>query len=110
MEPGIAAALNNKLINSPRQLVNEYTFYLEGISEKITIRISLGPEGRFYFYQSHYIHTPSQIGAYMAGRTWAETEELALKQAISTLTSYYEMAVRDGHAPDDNWLVPAGGF
>lgn len=93
-----------------RRFLAEYQFFLEGITfARITIRLyEVGD--RVEWEQSHYIKTPEQLDPYSPSRTSEDSEEAALNGAIASLTSYYETAVRKGHKPDDDWLVPNAYF
>jgi len=110
MGPQITAVLNHKLIAEPRQFVSEYSFSLRGLAARITIRTYLEPDGRYYFEQSHHIHTPIQIDPYLMGNRWAETEELAVRAAVAPLLSHYEVAIRQGCKPTEDWLIPDDKF
>lgn len=100
-------ALNNPAVEYPMQLVGEYKFRLKGILTEITIRLykpfsSDGVE----FQQSHFIKTPLQGTEYRTSRPSNSDEGSALHQVVHGLTSHYEAAVRAGHAPSEEWLVP----
>jgi hypothetical protein len=80
---------------------------------KIKIKIYMSgviPNTPFHFEVSHHAHTPEQAGPYHPSRTSAETESEAIRQAISTTTSYIESAIQNGHEPSSNWLVPNDNF
>ena len=64
----------------------------------------------YHFEVSHYAHTPEQATPYHPSRTSAESESEAIRQAISTTTSYIKSAIRAGHEPSDQWLVPNDRF
>ena len=104
-------ALNDDLVNEPRRLLGEYQFHLGTLTPLITIKLyqMIGREG-MYFEQSHFIHTPMQGGPYMTSRPWNDSEEAALRQAVTGLTMHYTEAVQNGHAPSDSWLVPNEDF
>ena len=111
MKVGVVKAFQDESIIEQRQFVSEYTFRLRELSRtKITIRIYQEPDGRFYFEQSHYIHTPPQASAYTTSITWAESEEEALRRAVDTITSYYKQAIEEGHKPSLDWLEPDEDF
>ena len=65
---------------------------------------------QYHFEVSHHAHTPEQAGPYHPSRTSAESEREAIQQAISTTTSFIKSAIRVGHEPSDQWLVPNDGF
>jgi len=64
----------------------------------------------YHFVVSHNAHTPEQAGPYYPSRTSYESEREAIRQAISTTTSFMKSAVRAGHEPSENWLVPNERF
>jgi hypothetical protein len=111
MRAEIVKAFEDESIIEPRQFVSEYTFRLRELSRtKIAIRIYREPDGRFYFEQSHYIHTPLQASAYTTSIQWTDSEEGALRSAIDTITSYYRQAIEEGHKPSPDWLEPDEDF
>lgn len=111
MNTEIVKAFEDESITEPRQFVSEYTFRLRELSRtKITIRIYQEPDDRFYFDQSHYIHTPPQASAYTTSIQWANSESQALQQAVSTIASYYRQAIEEGHKPSPDWLEPDDDF
>ena len=110
MKNAIPDALDHELIREPLQYVSEYSFRLDRLSKRITIRVYLQPDGQFYFEQSHYIQTPRQATPYMTSIQWAETEEIAISRAVSTLVGFYQGALHQGLEPNDEWLVPNTTF
>ena len=58
------------------------------------------------FQLSHAINTPVQAGPYRTSTPTADDPPYALHRAIDGLTSYYRDAVKLGHTPQENWLVP----
>ncbi len=54
---------------------------------------------------SHAIHTPVQAGPYRTSQPYWDDPEYALKRTISSLTDYYNEAIKGGHAPASSWLV-----
>ncbi|BBL77489.1 hypothetical protein [Methylomagnum ishizawai] len=64
----------------------------------------------YHFSVSHHVKTPTQAGPYMPSKTWAESEEEAIRQAISTTTSYIKSAIAAGHEPSESWLIPDEDF
>ena len=57
------------------------------------------------FRMSHVIKTPGQADAYRTSRTWDDSPGAALHKAVSGITEYYKQAVREGHTPEEGWLV-----
>jgi hypothetical protein len=91
--------------------VEEYAFALEGIPEMIRVRFYQGlGENWIETEQSHYLQTPG-----MAAPLLSETEryaslEEALDDVIRGFSEVYEAAVRAGHRPGANWLLPNRDF
>ncbi|OAQ20033.1 hypothetical protein [Thermosulfurimonas dismutans] len=107
----IEEIFKDEIINEAKVLVSEYKFSLDGISKTITIKIYKNIRTGYYeFYQSHFIHTPLQAGPYITSRPWNDTEDLALNQAISGFTQFYNAAIKNGYKPDDSWLVENKDF
>jgi len=106
--------LKRSTASSAERFVDEVRFRLEG-SPVITIRVyedllEERAEMKYLFDQSHFIQTPGQAGPYTTSRRWAESPDLAIKAAISTITAYYDPAVRDGKTPVDEWFKPNSRF
>lgn len=64
----------------------------------------------YHFTVSHHVHTPLQAGLYYPSRTSAESEPGAIREALSSTTSFLKSALREGYEPDDRWLVPNDDF
>ena len=98
-------------ITDAKYLDVECRFYLGELPTPVTIKIykQAGKE-QYYFYQSHWIKTPSQIGPYITSRVWESSRDAALSRAIDSLVSYYESAVDKGDPPDEAWLVKNEDF
>ena len=64
----------------------------------------------YHFDVSHHVHTPSQAAPYYPSHTSAKSEAEAIRQAINTTTIFIKGALREGHEPDDDWLVPNERF
>lgn len=87
-----------------RTLIAQHDLWLDGISTKIEIRIY--KEGELYCARvSHDIQTPGQHSPYADTAPRAD-HDYVLDKAISAFTSYYDIAVKEGHLPDVSWLVP----
>ena len=98
-------------IEMPERFVSEYRFYLKGIAAQITIRLYEAVLGDGYlFTQSHFIQTPVQAGAYRTDHANGSSEEVAIQRALRTFLSYYDAAIKEGHEPEDAWLVPNKNF
>jgi hypothetical protein len=58
------------------------------------------------FQVSHAIQTPENAAApYRTSLPFDDTPPGALHRAISGLTDYYRLAVKNGHKPNEKWLV-----
>lgn len=98
-------------IEMPERLVSEYKFYLKGISLRITIRLYESVLGKGYlFTQSHFIKTPTQIDPYETNHATGSSEEEAVRCVLRTFVSFYNSAIKEGHEPEDAWLVPNKNF
>lgn len=72
----------------------------------VTILLRRTWGSRTAFRQSHAIQTPRQRAPDWSCAPEAETPGDALRKAISGLTTHYRLAVREGYAPAEDWLVP----
>ena len=54
--------------------------------------------------------SPIQAGVYITSRTSAVNEEIALKMAIDSITSFYDAAIREDHIPSVEWLIKNESF
>ena len=100
-----------------RVLVREFTcrLYVGHDSYRPTIRIKIylvnsGMSGSYHFDVSHFVHTPVQASAYFHTRTEAYSELAAIDIALSSARNYFQAAIREGHDPDDSWLIPNTDF
>ncbi len=55
------------------------------------------PRFRNHFTVSHHVHTPLQAGLYNPSRTSAESEAGAIREALSSTTSFMKSALREGY-------------
>lgn len=93
-------------------LVRELKLYLDvghaHFKPRLLVKIwksnVLSPHG-YHFTVSHHVHTPVQAGPYHPSRTSAETEAEAIREAINSTTSFLKAGIREGHEPEDAWLV-----
>lgn len=85
-----------------------YTFALKGISTDIRLVLKPSRDLRrgYDFRLSHLIHTPAQIGPYQPSNPWGDDLAYALRQAVTSVTMYYDMAIERGFTPNPDWLVP----
>jgi hypothetical protein len=89
-----------------RRIFNEYKFSVGKLKTVITIRTYQEKEGGHYiFEQSHNIKTPSQIGPYKTSSPWGENEADAVQRAITSITQYYNQAIKNSDKPVESWLI-----
>jgi hypothetical protein len=95
-------------IRQAKKLVSEYKFFLEGIPVEIGIKVyqNITDFDGYSFTQSHYLKTPSQAMAYRTHGTHSGSEEDCLRLALNTFLTEYNIALRNDHAPSDDWLEP----
>ncbi len=102
----IDSAFEDEFIHDPREFVAEYEFRVGQLSTPIRIRISRRIEKHdFVFEQSHFIKTPAQYTAYAASEPFAEGQAKAVHDAVRSITSFYDSAMKRGHKPSESWLV-----
>jgi hypothetical protein len=104
--------LENESLHEQRVLVSEVSFYLKDLSVEITVRIYYAAylthvPYKYEFELSHYMYTPGQASPYTPSAPYSSSPEEALREAISALTTYYNIALKAGHSPSDDWLVHA---
>ena len=103
--------VDSELIHEPIKLIGGYKFYLGTLKHEITIRLFVPFQSQqILFEQSHFIHTPTQLGAYETSRPWNDNVYAAINQVLQGFTEYYNSAIRAGYEPDDSWLVPNPNF
>jgi hypothetical protein len=104
----IDKALDDKNINLiSTRIFSEYKFTVGKLTTEITIRTYKEKEhGGYIFEQSHNIKTPAQLSAYHPSRPWGDYEAYAVHLAVTSITQYYEEAIKAGHVPNESWLIP----
>lgn len=104
----IDTALEDKNINViSKRVFSEYKFIVGVLKTVITIRTYKENEhGGYIFEQSHNIKTPEQASAYHYSRPWGDYESYAVHLAVTSITQYYEQAIKAGHVPSESWLIP----
>lgn len=107
----IETALEDKYLSQTRKLLSQYEFQLGTLTPRITIRLyeTVGGKG-VWWEQSHYIKTPGMGDKYCPSRPWGDDEAYALHLAVTSLTSYYGNALKQGASPSDDWLIPNKHF
>ena len=95
------------LLRSQKELAATYKFRLGDLEPTITLRIyKYSEKNSFAFEISHTIKTPEQIGPYKTSPKPYDSKDYTIQMAISGLTQQYEAAVKAGHKPNNDWLVP----
>lgn len=82
-----------------------HDFWRAEFSIKIWLSTPTGEGDEYFFTLSHYVKTPDQAGPYRPSRTWASSEESAIRDAISATRTFLVGAISNGHEPSDDWLV-----
>jgi hypothetical protein len=111
MEQLDLAELRNDRISELSGLVVEFNFRLREIpSQLITVRIYETADSHngdhYRFETSHLVHEPDLAGTYMPGNIFGTTVEEAARRAIASIADSVANAVRRGHSPSPDWLVP----
>jgi hypothetical protein len=102
---------DREYVREPRRLLSSYEFRLGVLEQRITIRLYWNiSEHKVECEQSHFLCTPAQFGPYTADPPRTNSEVDALRTALEPLTAYYEYAIREGHEPEETWLVPNESF
>jgi hypothetical protein len=99
-------------IHGARRFVSEYQFFVGELPQMITVRFYQPLDRNWIeFEQSHFINTPLQIDAYRTSAPYGDDQDDALRLAVGfCLVQWYEQAIREGHQPDESWLVPNPRF
>lgn len=102
----LLSGVHSQTITEASVLVREVRVRVGVLSKPVTIRIyyDSGAGERYRFELSARMKTARGQDPRDAPRT-APSENEALKRAVRMLTQDYEEAVRQGHMPDDTWLV-----
>lgn len=88
-------------------LVREVQVHIGLLAKVVTIRIFYDTKMDVHPYRfelSARMKCARDGSVIEAGRT-AASENDALRRAIRMLTQHYDDAVREGHMPDESWLV-----
>ncbi len=87
-----------------------YEFTVGTLDTVVTVMISRLPGSEECRYErSHDIKTPRMIAPYRQSRGYWDDAAYALHQAIISITSYYEEAVKAGDQPVESRLVSRTG-
>lgn len=100
-------ALQHPRIVAFHKFFSEYHIFFEVGEERfrVAIRVYETGDGRYFFEQSHYIHTPVQDGAHVLTAETHPGPHIALSHAVESITTYYEEAIGRGHEPSADWFV-----
>ena len=100
-------ALRHPHIVSFHKFFSEYHIYFDVGDERfrVSIRVYETDDGRYFFEQSHHIRTPVQDASQVVGLAKHDAAHVALSSAVRSITTYYEDAVDQGHAPRADWFV-----
>ena len=101
--------LGNELVDviDRNDEMGEFVIRIGSLETPIAIKLGTFMNSeRTKFTLSHAIKTPLQIGPYRTSRPFDDDPGYALHRAIDGLTSWYEKAVKEGHEPSEDWLVP----
>jgi hypothetical protein len=106
------SAFENEHIHGARRFVSEYQFFIGELPQMVAVRLYESLDTNcIEFEQSHFINTPLQIDAYRTSAPYGGNEDDALRLVVGfCLVQWYEQAVREGHQPDESWLVPNPRF
>jgi hypothetical protein len=83
-----------------------YHIRIGSLKKTVTIWLKTSRNGWTAFKQSYAIKTPLQDALYLPSNPGNDTPGLALDQAITGLTMYYQQAVEQGYPPNEDWLQP----
>lgn len=99
------------VVQRPTTELGTYVFKVGSLTPNITVRLYPAPHGHGVSWeQSHFIKTPVQGSPYATSRPWGDDAPYALHLAVTSITQYYDQAVREHHTPEDSWLVRNEGF
>lgn len=98
-------------IERARVLLREFAFQLEGIPELIRLRLYQGlDEDWFEVEQSHYLQTPGMALPAMPDSSHYDSQSAALDEVLGQFSTTWQAAVKAGHSPDADWLLPNRDF
>lgn len=102
----IDGVFENEAIEHYEPIQSGYAFRLKGMSTVVTVTLTPNAETGWVDYKlSHYIKTPEQMSKYVPSRQSGDYLEYALQRGVTTITDFYKIAVRNGHIPEDSWLI-----
>ena len=100
------AKINEDAIEKFKLESDHVSIWLKQIDKEIKIQLSENfSEGGTNYHLSHAIKTPEQMSAYISSREWGDYPAYALHMAVTSITQYYNIAIRNGHTPSGDWLV-----
>lgn len=103
----VERALDERAIEKYTLRNDGVSLWLKGIDREIKIILSINlVSGGVNFYTNYAIKTPEQMSAYIPSREWGDDQAYALHLAVTSFTQYYDLAVKNGYKPSNNWLIP----
>ena len=107
----LLSGIHSPTITEVSVLVREVRVRIGVLSKDVTIRIYYDSRSTepYRFAMSALMKTAGGQTARETSRT-APSEGEALRRAVRMLTQDYEDAVRQGHLPDDAWLIQGDPF
>ena len=103
----VARVFDQSRILGARRLVAEYNFRLEGILTPIRIWIYEGITGDWVeAEQDYFLQAPGMKEPAVPESARYATAEEALREIVGGFREGYEQAVKAGHEPDSDWLMP----
>lgn len=107
----LLSGIHSTTVTEVSVLVREVRVRIGVLAKEVTIRIYYDSRSAepYRFTVSALMKTIDGRSARECPRT-AASEGEALRRAVRMLTQDYEDAVRQGHMPDDDWLVDGDSF
>lgn len=106
-DPGVAQVFDQSGIVGARKLASEYSFRLEGIQTTIRVWIYEGVNGDWVEAdQNYYLQAPGMKEPAVPEKARYASPEEALREVVACFLEGYEQAVKAGHQPDSDWLMP----
>ncbi len=103
-------ALDHPRVAQVFKVHSEYRLEFLTDDEPVDIRLRIEESGdQFHLQQSRFIKTPLQLQPDMP-KCNALTPEDALDEAMQSLTTFFDMAVRTDLKPSASWFVPNPSF
>lgn len=81
-------------------------FRFTGLAQEVTVNILITGLNQVEFRRSHAIKAPGQMDFYNPSRLQDDDNAYCMHRAVESLASYYRIAVKAGHVPQESWLKP----